>query len=265
MTAPVLASAGLACGWPGGPPVVAGVTARFEPGTVTAVIGPNGAGKSTLLRTLAGRLVPAAGQVTLGGRSLAAWRAKAAAQALAWLPQHPQAPAGLSARGLAERGRLPHQGHWWASGDPQADAAAVREALAAVALEPLADRPLETLSGGERRRAWIALALAQGAPTLLLDEPTAALDPAAALRVGGLLRGLADAGRAVVTVLHDVNLAAQVADGLLALSDGAVLAHGSPAEVLTPAVLRRLYGIEARIIAGAGGAPHVVAERPTPG
>ncbi|MCB9522435.1 MAG: ABC transporter ATP-binding protein [Myxococcales bacterium] len=260
-----MACAGLACGWPGGPAVVAGVDAAFPAGSVTAVIGPNGAGKSTLLRTLAGRLMPRAGQVTLGDAPLRAWAPKQAAQALAWLPQHPVAPPGLTARGLAERGRLPHRGPWWTGGDPQADAAAVTAALAAVDLADLTDRPLETLSGGERRRAWIALALAQGAHTLLLDEPTAALDPAAALRLGTLIRRLAAAGRAVVTVLHDVNLAARVADRVLALGGGGVQALGAPAQVLTPPLLRALYGIEARIIAGPGGAPHVVAEGPTPG
>ncbi len=258
-----LRCAGLTCGWPGHPPVLTGLDAPFAPG-LHVIVGPNGAGKSTWLRTLAGRLPPQAGAVTLADRPLATWAPKALARRLAWLPQHPTAPEGLTPRGLAAQGRLPHRGWLW-GGDAQADAAAVTAALQATGALAWADRPLDRLSGGEQRRAWIALTLAQGADVLLLDEPTAALDPAAALAMVDLLQALAGAGRTVIAVLHDLNLAARCADQLWAVGGGGLVAAGPPSAVLTPPLLRRLYRIEARIISGAGGRPHVVAEGPAAG
>jgi iron complex transport system ATP-binding protein len=212
-------------------------------GTVTAVLGANGSGKSTLLRA-AGRLHRlAAGSIRLGGVDLDRLSAAALARRLAFLPQSALVPAGVSVRELVGYGRTPHQGLLGrASG---ADREAVDEALARTQLEDLANRPVDALSGGERQRAWIAMALAQQTDVLLLDEPTTFLDLRHQSEVLDLLHELAaDAGKAVVAVLHDLNHAAAVADQVVLVGDGRLIAAGPPAEVITTDHIRSGYGLD---------------------
>jgi iron complex transport system ATP-binding protein len=233
------------------------VTLELPPGRLTAVVGPNGCGKSTLLSGLSRLHRPAGGSVLLDGRVLARLPAREAARLVGLLPQSADAPDGLTVADLVRFGRQPHQGllRQWSRGDQDA----VEHALAAADLVALADRPLETLSGGQRQRAWIAMAVAQDTPVLLLDEPTAALDLGHQLEVFELLRGLAAGGRTVVVVVHDLTSACRYADHLVALHDGRVVAEGAPREVVTPELVRRLYGVESVVVRDpAAGCPVVV-------
>ncbi|MEV1289907.1 ABC transporter ATP-binding protein [Micromonospora sp. NPDC049679] len=237
--------------------VVDALRLALPPGRLTAIVGPNGCGKSTLLAGLSRLHRPSGGAVLLDGRALARMSAREAARSIGLLPQTAQAPDGLTVADLVRFGRLPHQGllRQWS---PQ-DQNAVDRALAAADVTALADRPLETLSGGQRQRAWIAMAVAQDTPVLLLDEPTAALDLGHQLEVFELLRELAAAGRTVVVVVHDLTAACRYADHLVALHTGRVVAEGSPQEVVTPELVRRLYGVESVVVRDpAAGCPVVV-------
>jgi iron complex transport system ATP-binding protein len=216
-------------------------------GATTAIVGGNGCGKSTLLRALARLLRPSAGSVTLDGRAIADWPTRAVARRIGILPQGPLAPDGLTVEDLVARGRYPHQSlmRQWS----REDADAVARALAATRMEELRDRPLDELSGGQRQRAWIAMTLAQDTPTVLLDEPTTFLDLAHQIEVLDLLADLvASHGRTVVMVLHDLNQACRYADHLVAMRDGRVHAIGAPAEIVDAALIRAVFGLEARVV-----------------
>ena len=226
--------------------VLDGVSLEVPAGRVTAVIGPNGCGKSTLLRVLTRLLAPTAGQVLLGGVPLTAIGSRQVARRLAVLPQNPVAPEGLTVADLAARGRQPHQPWYrrWSPGDEALAAAA----MADTGVADLAERPLEELSGGQRQRAWLAMVLAQQTELLLLDEPTTHLDLAHAVEVLDLVVRLRrDTGRTVLLVLHDLTLAARYADVLVVMKDGAVHSQGAPASILTPALLRDVFGLDARV------------------
>lgn len=227
--------------------VLHGVDLAPTPGGFTCLVGPNGSGKSTLLQALA-RVVPVhAGTVELDGRPVGAWPGTEVGRRLALLTQDPQAPGGLRVRELVEQGRHPWVGAFGAL--RRADHDAVAAALADAGVDALADRRLDELSGGERQRAWVALALAQGTPTLLLDEPTTFLDVAHQLELLRLVRRRCDdRGTTVVVVLHDLNQAARFADRLVVLHGGRVVADGPPAAVLTPGLLRAVFDVDAVVV-----------------
>lgn len=227
--------------------VLDGVDLVPEPGTLTCLVGPNGSGKSTLLLTL-GRVVRArAGRVELGGRDIGSWPGAHVARQVALLTQDPQAPGGLRVRELAEQGRHPWVGAFGAL--RRQDDEVLAAAMAAAGVAHLAERRLDELSGGERQRAWVALALAQDTPTLLLDEPTTFLDVAHQLELLRLVRRRCDEhGTTVIVVLHDLNQAARFADRLIALRDGAVVADGTPAQVLTPQLLHQVFDVDAVVV-----------------
>jgi iron complex transport system ATP-binding protein len=216
------------------------------PGRLTAVVGPNGCGKSTLLAGLSRLHRPTGGTVLLDGRDLARLPVREAARRIGLLPQSAQAPDGLTVADLVRFGRQPHQGllRQWSHKDQQA----VERALTATGMTALAGRPLETLSGGQRQRAWIAMTVAQETAVLLLDEPTSALDLGHQLEVFELLRELTAAGRTVVVVVHDLMLACRYADHLVAMKAGRMVTEGSPREIITPELIRRLYGVEAGVL-----------------
>ena len=224
----------------GGRAVLDGVSAAFAPGRVTAVLGANGAGKSTLLRTIAALVPTRAGRVTLDGADVAAMPARERAQAIGYLPQDAAVHWNMAVRDLVALGRLPH-------GD--AGAEAIAAALAATDTVALADRRVRSLSGGERARVLLARVLAGEPQWLLADEPLASLDPLHQLETLALLKAAAARGTGVVVVLHDLTLAARVADDVLLLKDGKVLAHGSTEAVLTEASLAAAYGVDVAIIA----------------
>ena len=227
--------------WHGGVQVLHGLSAAFRPGRLSVVLGPNGAGKSTLLRVCLGLHPAGAGEVRLLGRPLQAWGRAALARQVAWVPQRPGAAEGYTARELVLMGRTPHLGLLGLTGP--SDAARADALLAEVGLSGMGDRPVEALSGGEQRLVLFARALAQQASGVLLDEPTAFLDVRHQVALLERARGLSRSGGWGVAVLHDVNLAAAFADDVLLLRGGRVLAQGSVAEVLTPALLGDLYGV----------------------
>lgn len=214
---------------------------------VTTVIGANGCGKSTLLRGLARLMAPAAGAVTLDGVDIAGLPAKRLATKVSMLPQSPIAPAGVSVRELVSRGRHPHQS--WLRQWSASHSAAVDRALALTGLSELADRPVDTLSGGQRQRAWISLVLAQDTDIVFLDEPTTYLDLAYSVEVLELVRRLnREQGKTVVMVLHDLNLAARYSDNLVLMREGAIVAQGAPADVISEHTLREVFGLHARVV-----------------
>lgn len=230
-----------------GAAVIRGLTLAIPPGRVTAIIGPNGSSKSTLLKALARILPAAAGRVTLDGADLHRLPSRAVARRLALLPQAPTAPPGITVADLVARGRAPWQGliRQWSARDE----AALAAALAATGTADLADRPVEALSGGQRQRVWIAMVLAQETELLLLDEPTTWLDLPYQIEVLRLLQRLnRETGRTVVSVLHDLNLAARHSDHVIALKEGRLVAEGPPEAVLVPALLAETFGLDARVI-----------------
>ncbi|MET7282164.1 ABC transporter ATP-binding protein [Kribbella sp. NPDC005582] len=214
---------------------------------ITVIVGANASGKSTLLRGLARLLTPRGGAVYLDDVNLAKVSAGQLATQLGMLPQQPVAPEGITVSDLVGRGRHPHQ-RWfrqWSVEDEQV----VDSALAATGVADLADRSLDELSGGQRQRVWIALALAQDADTMLLDEPTTFLDLAHQLEILDLVQDLnRQHHKTIVLVLHDLNLAARYADHLIALKNGKVAATGTPAEVITPEVVATVFNLTAHVI-----------------
>lgn len=227
-------------------------------GEITAIVGANACGKSTLLRAMSRLLRPKGGQVLLDGKDVHSMPAKELARLMGLLPQSPIAPEGITVADLVGRGRHPHQRVLarWSREDDEAVAAA----LTATDTVELAERPIDELSGGQRQRVWIAMVLAQDTDVLLLDEPTTFLDVAHQVEVLDLLTDLnRKRGTTIVMVLHDLNLAARYADRLVAMSHGAIHAVGTPREVLTPDVVRTVFGIECKVISDpVSGTPMMV-------
>lgn len=229
-------------------------TLTLDPAQITAIIGPNGSGKSTLLRALSGVQPLASGRVLLEGAEMARLGRRTVARALALLPQSPQAPAGLSVRQLVEHGRFAHARPF--AGLGAADHAAIDTALAQTQTADWAERPFDALSGGEKQRVWIALALAQSPRLLLLDEPTSYLDIGHQEELLKLLAGLrAGGGPGLAMVLHDLNQASRFADRILVMEAGHLIADGPPAEVLSADLIRRLYALAPSAHHTAQGAP----------
>lgn len=227
--------------------VVTGVSAAFQPGTLTGIVGPNGAGKSTLARAMLA-LVPATGRVLLGGEDVAATSRAALARRIAYLPQGQTLHWPLTVERLVGLGRLPHLAPM--SKIAESDSAAIARAMERADVLDLKDRIATELSGGERARTLFARALAVEAPALIADEPLASLDPGHQIDVMEMMRSEADGGALVIAVLHDLTMAARYCDRLLLIDGGSVAADGTPAEVLTPERLRAVYGIDARVETG---------------
>ena len=220
------------------------LSSRCAAGSFTAVVGPNGAGKTTLLRDAVGLQTPLSGSVVLDGRELSQWSRRARAQTMAYLPQRPPIPDGLTVRELATLGRTPHQGWWSSAGRPDQDA--VARSLHMTDLDTLAHRSVTSLSGGELQRAMMARMLATEAPLLVLDEPTTSLDVRHALYVVELLAALARAGRTVLVALHELDLAARHADAVILLYGDGRWATGPTEQVLTAVAVEQAFGVEAR-------------------
>jgi iron complex transport system ATP-binding protein len=232
--------------------VLRDIDAVFAPGRLTAVIGPNGAGKSTLLEVAAGLRAPDAGRVELGGQSLAAIGRRMLARRRAYLPQRAEVEWPISVERVVALGLTPVLPSFGAL--PAALRPAIDEALAACDLVELRDRPATSLSGGELARAMLARAIVGDPELLIVDEPTAGLDPRHALDAARRLRSRADAGRTVIMAIHDLDLALRHADDVVAIRDGALLAAGSVAEVMGEELLGALYDVRVRITRDADGA-----------
>lgn len=232
----------------GGRPVIRGASVQLAGGSLVGVLGPNGAGKSTLVRALLG-LVPSEGTILLDDVPLASLSRREVARAIAYLPQGQALHWPLSVERLVALGRLPHLGPL--SRMAEADRAAVARAMALAEVAHLARRTATELSGGERARVLMARALAVEAPVLVADEPLASLDPEHQLHGMELLQARARAGGLVIAVLHDLGLAARFCNRLIVLADGAIVADGAPADVLTPELLAAVYRV--RVAVGAEG------------
>lgn len=222
------------------------LTLALREGELLALVGPNGSGKSTTLAALARTLRPRAGSVQLADADV--WRlgARPFARRVARLAQSPIAPPGLTVEGLVAAGRHAHRP--LLGGETPADRRAVHDALAALDLLDFRRRPLETLSGGERRRAWLALALAQEGEILLLDEPTANLDLRAQWELMALLGRLhRERGLTIAVVLHDLEQAAALAQRMAVLHRGRLYEAGAPERVVREDMLRDVYGVDARV------------------
>ncbi|MET8577716.1 ABC transporter ATP-binding protein [Streptomyces sp. NPDC005012] len=233
-----------------GAPVVHQADVTLRPGRVTVLVGPNGSGKSTLLRTMARLQRARDGALTLtdeqdGGQretDALALTPREFSRRVALLTQSRPTPTGLTVRDVVEFGRYPYRGRW-GKADPGGPAA-VDRALALTGTTALADRGAEHLSGGQLQRVWLAGCLAQETGVLLLDEPTTYLDLRYQVELLDLIRELADDhGIAVGVVLHDLDQTAAVADRVVLLHEGRIVADGEPAEVLTPDRLTATYGI----------------------
>lgn len=225
-----------------------GLDLDIHEGVVTTLIGANGSGKSTLFNLLTKNLKPQAGSIFLRAGDISALRLKDFAKLVAIVHQRNSAPGDLSVEKLVGYGRYPFQG-LGQKRDADEDERMVAWALKTTGLSELADAPVASLSGGQAQRAWIAMALAQGSKVLLLDEPTTYLDVRYQLDILRLVRRLnAEFGITVVMVLHDINQALCYSDEVVALADGRIVAQGAPREVVTPDVIKRVYGIDLDVV-----------------
>ncbi|HEY3383009.1 MAG TPA: ABC transporter ATP-binding protein [Vicinamibacterales bacterium] len=229
------------------------MSVQIARGALVGILGPNGSGKTTLLRVLGGMLRPSAGRVTLDGRDISTVSRRALARQMAVVPQETRLSFDYTVIEIVLMGRFPHLGAFELESD--VDLAIARQALADTGTRALEDRMFGTLSGGEKQRVVIAGALAQAAGLLLLDEPTAALDPGFQIEIATLLRRLnTERGATMVVATHDLNLAAGLCKELVLLREGRVLAAGPTGQVLTRDSIRALYDVEADVQyhAGAG-------------
>lgn len=239
----------LTCGYPSRE-VLRDMTMSVSTGEVVALLGPNGSGKSTLLKTLSGTLKILAGRVTLTGEWIERLTHQERGQRIGFVPQEELPTFPFLSRQIVVMGRLPHTPGFF---DAPEDWVRVKEAMIRADCWELADRPVTELSGGERQRVLLARALATDAPLLLLDEPSAHLDVGHSLALVALLRELARDGHGVLMAVHDLNLAAMVADRAVLLGGGRVRADGPTEHVLRDAQLDEVYGVEfERITAGSG-------------
>ncbi|MFT4035940.1 MAG: ABC transporter ATP-binding protein [Patulibacter sp.] len=255
-----------------GTPILTGADLRLEPGQIVAVVGPNGAGKSTFARALVGFQPVAGGTIAWGGRPIGEWSRRQLARTRAFVPQRAPVSPGLTVTDAVAMGRAPHLGPL--QRPTGADAAIVGEAIERTGVAPLAQRSLATLSGGELQRVRLAVALAQRTPAIVLDEPTASLDLGAAAQMGRLLRDLQGEGLGILVVVHDLALAAAIADEVVVVDRGRTVAVGAPAEVLCAERLATTWGASAVLDVRGGstsfhvdwlaGAPAAAPNSPTP-
>lgn len=239
--------------------VIDGLDLAIREGEITALIGPNACGKTTLLGALSRILPLDGGSVLLDGRDIHRMPTREVAKRLGILPQSPIAPEGITVAELVRRGRHPHR--TFSAAGTADDDRIIAEALLQTGTEHLAERSVDSLSGGQRQRVWIAMALAQQTPVLLLDEPTSYLDIAHQVEVLDLLVDLnRQSGKTIVMVLHDLNQAAHYASTIIAMKDGAIVAAGTPAEIVTERLVSEIFGVRARILADPDtGSPLVLA------
>lgn len=227
--------------------IIRDLSLRIPDDAFTVIVGPNACGKSTLLRALARVLTPSAGAVLLDGSDISKLPSREVAKKVGLLPQSSVSPEGITVVDLVSRGRYPHQSflRQWSESDERA----VIAAMDATHVTELAARHVDELSGGQRQRVWVAMALAQETSILLLDEPTTFLDIAHQVELLDLFDRLnRERGHSLVAVLHDLNQAARYATHLIAMKDGAVVAEGAPAAVVTAELVENVFGLRARII-----------------
>ncbi|MFC5401193.1 ABC transporter ATP-binding protein [Cohnella soli] len=227
-------------------PLINGVGLDIARGEIVSIVGPNGSGKSTVLRLLTRLLNPSGGAVFLEGEAIARLNTKKIARKLTMLPQTQDHLLEMTVRDLVRQGRNPHLKWYEECRGEHEDV--VDWALSMTDLTALQYRQLYTMSGGERQRAWIAMAIAQKPHTLLLDEPTTYLDIAHQLEIMELLRHLNKTqGITIAMVLHDLNQASRYSDRIIAIKDGQIVRQGEPKAVFDQAFFRDVFSIEAKI------------------
>ncbi|SDH63330.1 iron complex transport system ATP-binding protein [Vibrio xiamenensis] len=226
-------------------PIVKSVNVVIPKGKITTLLGPNGCGKSTLLKALS-RILPAQqGQVLWNHKPINDTPSKQLAQHLALLPQSQEAPEGVSVREAVAYGRSPYTGFWGQLSEQ--DKLVVEQTMHATGVSQFAERPVADLSGGQRQRVWLAMTIAQDTDYILLDEPTTYLDLNHQVELMKLLRSLNQQGKTIVTVLHDINQACRYSDHLIVMKAGEVVDEGAPGQVLTQAILKEVFELEAEI------------------
>ncbi len=228
-------------------------------GKVSILLGPNGAGKSMLLSCLAGLRSPSDGNIILGKTEIKALSPLERARTIGLLPQSGEVNWNVTARTIVELGRLCHRSRF--AGPTEADHEAVRESMVATDIVRFSDRPVMTLSGGERARVLLARVLASKPQWLLADEPLANLDPAHQMDVLDLLERTARQGKGVLAVLHDLTHAARFADHVILMARGRIVAMGTPRDVLTPEHILTAYNVHVEVYDGNDGQPVVVPKR----
>lgn len=236
-----LEAEGITVGY-GGPAILHEISLAIPSAKITALIGPNGCGKSTLLRALGRQQPLSAGAVRFNGDSIHDLSARQFARHVAFLPQQPVTPEGVTVREVIAYGRYPYTGAF-ASLNAR-DHEAIEQAASKAGVEELLDNPATELSGGQRQRVWVAMTVAQETPILLLDEPTTYLDPAHQISILDLVRDLNKAGRTIVMVVHDMTHAARFADHIVAMRDGQVVATGDTDTVMSAALIAEVFGME---------------------
>lgn len=226
-------------------PVLDDVSVTADAGELVGLVGPNGSGKTTLLRTISGALTPDSGRVRVDGEDIHALPSKAASQRVAVVPQDTSISFSFDVRRIVGMGRTAHRGRFERT--TADDRAAIEAAMERTATRQFAERPIDTISGGERQRVLLARAIAQETPALLLDEPTASLDVNHAIETLQSVRSLVADGRAAVAAIHDLDLAARFCDSLVLLSSGDVVATGSPEAVLTESTVSSTFDVRSAV------------------
>lgn len=227
--------------------IINGIDISIPANKISVIIGGNGCGKSTLLKTFSRLLKPESGNIVLDGKEIDTYPSKILAQTLGLLPQSPVTPEGITVFDLVCRGRFPYRTIM--KGMNKDDFEAASEAMEIMGITELANRNVDELSGGQRQRVWIALALAQQTDILLLDEPTTFLDIAYQVEILDLLTELnRKRGITIAMVLHDINLSARYADYLFALRDGKLIVQGTPEDVISPKLIKDIFGLECSVI-----------------
>lgn len=227
--------------------IIENMDLTLEEGRIHGLIGPNGSGKSTLIKMLARQQKPSSGSISFLGQDIETLSQRGFARKLAYLPQFMPGTDGMNVEEFVALGRYPWHGTFgrftaW-------DQAKVDEAMQQTDVEPFRLRLVDSLSGGERQRVWLAMLLAQDPACLVLDEPTSALDVSHQAAMLDLMKALARRHNwSVAIVLHDINMAARICDRMVALGDGRIVADGAPKEIMTPDILRRIYGVDMKVI-----------------
>lgn len=228
-------------------PVLQELNVQFREGKITTLIGANGCGKSTLFHLMTKNLKPNAGKILLEGEDIQSIRPRDFARQVSIVHQYNTAPADLSVEKLVSYGRTPYH-TMGISSNPKEDEEKIRWALEITHTQKHKDKPVMELSGGQKQRVWIAMALAQGTKTLFLDEPTTYLDIRYQLQILQLIRTLnREYGITIIMVLHDINQSLYYSDEIVAMKGGKMIAQGQPEEIVTPDLIREVYGVDLKI------------------
>ncbi|MFA9399900.1 MAG: ABC transporter ATP-binding protein [Acidobacteriota bacterium] len=233
-----------------GTEILRGASLTLAAGELVAIVGPNGAGKSTFARTFCGLRKPTGGTIRWFGEDISSIRGRRLAEIRAFVPQRAQVPNGVTVDDAVAIGRSAHLKPLQRLSGTDRDS--ISKAISRARLDGMGDRQLNTLSGGELQRVQIAVGLAQGAPVLVADEPTAQLDLGATAAVSELLRDLVDDGYAIVLIVHDLALAAGVADRVVVMSEGETIATGPPVEVLSKELISEVWKVKAELVKSEG-------------